>query len=63
MSAVFDFKTIGRVYRDALGGPPFPIEQVPEGPKRWFCDFPGCTYWIDENREGRGTCGGHCGEW
>jgi len=26
-SAVFDYKAIGDIYRDRLGGPPFPIEQ------------------------------------
>ncbi len=40
-SAVFDYKAIGDIYREKLGGPPFPIEQdaplLPNVPCTYGC--------------------------
>jgi hypothetical protein len=54
------FSDIGRVYREKLGGPFYPVTPDTKPVERWYCDLSGCTQWRDESGVARGTCSGYC---
>ena len=51
---------VGRVYREKLGGPFYPVEVGPKPSEKWYCDSGGCNRWRDESGEYRGVCPGYC---
>lgn len=54
----FDYKAIGDVYRERLGGPFYPV--VPNKPIT-KCGFGSCDYTFNPNtNEQRGACNGTC---
>lgn len=54
-------KQVGDVYRERLGGPPFPITRNEPAKPRWFCEMSGCTRWTDgDGKNQGGSCHGDC---
>lgn len=53
------YKEVGDVYRDRLGGSPFPIERDEPPVEKWVCPNDYCTYWKQGERMG-GKCAGMC---
>lgn len=53
------YKAVGEVYRNRLGGPPFPIAQHVSITK-WVCNTNGCTAYRDTDGEYKGVCPGYC---
>lgn len=51
---------IGDIYRDRLGGPPFPITRDPKPQEPWYCDLLGCTRQRAADGTYGGTCSGYC---
>jgi hypothetical protein len=56
-----DYKAIGDIYRNRLGGPPFPITQDVPRKALMPCGASLCSYVYDPNDgTSRGQCAGYC---